>query len=99
MGLKIEKAFEIFREEKSKEGYPSELIERALKFAEHYLNTITSFLDGKHPELVERAKIEMLPEALEFAERWIRGLSGLVGAEAKVKGKAYWEEKLRGVVA
>jgi len=97
--MKIEKAFEIFREEKSKEGYPSELIDRALKFAEHYLNTITSFLNGRHPELVERAKVEMLPEALEFAERWIRGLAGMIGAEAKVKGKAYWEEKIKGVVA
>jgi len=97
--VKIERAFEIFREEKSKEGYPSELIEKSLKFAEHYLNTITSFLNGRHPELVERAKVEMLPEALEFAERWIRGLSGLVGAEAKVKGKAYWEERIKEVVA
>lgn len=44
IGVKIERAFEIFREEKSKEGYPSELIEKSLKFAEQYLNTITSFL-------------------------------------------------------
>jgi hypothetical protein len=96
---KVEEAFKIYKEEKLKEGYPEALVDKSVKFAEQYLNTITSFLDGAHPELVEKAKIEMLPEALEFAERWIKGLAGLVGATAEVKGRKYWEQKVKSIVA
>jgi len=95
---KIEQAFKVYKEEKLKEGYPEGLVDKSIKFAEHYLNTITSFLDGTHPELVERAKIEMLPEAMEFAERWIKGIAGLAGATAEVKGRAYWEQKIKSIV-
>jgi len=94
----IEKAFEIYREEKLKEGYPSLLVDRSLKFAEHYMDTIVSFIDSANPELVRRAKIEMLPEALEFAERWIKGIAGLAGVTAQVKGKDYWEKKIKELV-
>jgi hypothetical protein len=95
---KIEEAFKIYKEEKLREGYPEGLVDKSIKFAEHYLNTITSFLDGAHPDLVEKAKIEMLPEALEFAERWIKGIAGLAGAIAEVKGRAYWEQKIKSIV-
>ena len=94
----IEKVFEIYREEKIKEGYPSSLVDKSIKFAEHYMNTLTSFLDSANPQLVRRAKIEMLPEALEFAERWIKGIAGLAGVTAQVKGKDYWEKKIKELV-
>jgi hypothetical protein len=95
---KIEEAFKIYKEEKIREGYPEGLVDKSVKFAEHYLNTITSFLDGAHPDLVEKAKIEMLPEALEFAERWIKGIAGLAGAKAEIKGRSYWEQKIKSIV-
>jgi hypothetical protein len=95
---KIEEAFKVFKEEKLREGYPEGLVDKSIKFAEHYLDTITSFLDGVHPDLVEKAKIEMLPEALEFAERWIKGIAGLAGATAEVKGREYWEQKIKSIV-
>jgi hypothetical protein len=96
--VKIEEAFKIFKEEKLKEGYPEGLIDKATKFAEHYMNTLLSFIDSSRTDLVERAKVEMLPEALEFAERWIKGVAGLVGATAEVKGRKYWEQKIKSIV-
>jgi hypothetical protein len=96
---RVEEAFKVFKEEKLREGYPEGLVDKSVKFAEHYLNTITGFLDGAHPDLVQKAKIEMLPEALEFAERWIKGIAGLAGATAEVKGRAYWEQKIKSLVA
>jgi hypothetical protein len=94
---KVEEIFKVYKEEKLKEGYPEGLVDRSIKFAEHYLNTITSFLDGAHPELVEIAKIEMLPESLEFAERWIKGIAGLAGIPVEVKGRTYWEQKIKSI--
>ena len=96
---KIEEAFKVFKEEKLREGYPEGLVDKSVKFAEHYLNTITSFLDGAHPDLVEKAKIEMMPESLEFGEKWLVGLMGLAGLERKpIKGREYWEQKIKSIV-
>jgi flagellar biosynthesis/type III secretory pathway protein FliH len=96
---KIEEAFKLYKEEKLREGYPEGLVDKSIKFAQHYMNTLLSFIDSSRTDLVERAKVEMLPEALEFAERWIKGIAGLAGATAEVKGRAYWEQKIKSIVA
>ncbi|PMP88348.1 MAG: hypothetical protein C0172_02845 [Caldisphaera sp.] len=96
--MEIEKAFEEYKKIKIQEGYPEHLVDRSILFAKHYLDTITGFLDGRHPNLVERAKKEMLPEALSFAERWIAGIYGLAGKKAEVHPETFWEEKIKTIV-
>ena len=73
----IDTRFEDIRAKKKKEwtaaGFPERLQTRALIWAEEYsigmAETIT-----KDPELRERIKKELYPQALELSEKWMKGL-------------------------
>jgi|YelNatPaOPRAMG01_1025707.scaffolds.fasta_scaffold10643_16 NCAIR mutase (PurE)-related protein len=71
---KVQPLIEKFREEMKRQGYPEGLIEKGVLRAKDYVQGITKFLDGTHPELVSRAQEEMMPEALEHSKKWMEGL-------------------------
>lgn len=76
---KLEELFKKFKEEMKKQGFSEHLIEKGIERAKKYVEAITSYLNGANPELVEKAKIEMMPEALEHSKRWMMSLREAVG--------------------
>lgn len=68
---KTKHLFREFRKSMREEGVPEGLIEKGVSRAEGYIQGITKMLDGRNPDLVTRAEVEMVPEALKHSERWI----------------------------
>jgi hypothetical protein len=96
---KVKPVLDEFVAKMREQGYPERLIELGLKRAREYVQGMTRMLDSRHPELVSRAQIEILPEALSHSEEYIRGLAGLVAPRvAKIYGMKYWEEKVKEVL-
>ena len=73
----VDTRFEAIREEKRREwtaaGFPEKLQTRAFTWAEEYSIGIAQRIT-KDPELQERIKTELYPQALELSERWMKGL-------------------------
>ncbi|MEM1543717.1 MAG: hypothetical protein QW795_03445 [Candidatus Bathyarchaeia archaeon] len=78
--MKEKELFEKFKEEMKKEGFSEHFIQKGIERAKKYVETITSYLDHANPELVEKARIEMLPEALEHSKKWMRAMRDVVEA-------------------
>ena len=71
---KAKPLFEKFKKEMLAKGYPEGLVNKAIERAEEYVQGVTKFLDGRHPELVKRAQEEMIDDALEHSRKWIEEL-------------------------
>ncbi|MEO0090847.1 MAG: hypothetical protein ABIK75_07085 [candidate division WOR-3 bacterium] len=76
---KIKPLLEKFKEEMKKEGFSEAFIEKAINRAKKYVFTLSSYLDSANPELVAKAQVEMMPEALEHSKRWMRAFKEAVG--------------------
>jgi len=73
----VDTMFEAKREEKKREwtaaGFPEKLQSRALTWAEEYSSGMAERITSD-PELQERIKTELYPQALELSEKWMKGL-------------------------
>ena len=73
----VDARFEAMREEKRREwtaaGFPEKLQTRAFTWAEEYSIGMAERIT-KDPELQERIKTELYPQALELSEKWMKGL-------------------------
>jgi hypothetical protein len=72
---KVKPQVEEFKAKMKAEGYPEGIIDKSIERAYGYVQGVTKMLDSKNPELVERAQVEMFPEALEHSATWIRKLT------------------------
>ena len=73
----VDTRFEAMREGKKREwtaaGFPTKLQTRALTWAEEWSTGMAERIT-KDPELRERIKTELYPQALELSEKWMKGL-------------------------
>ena len=71
---KVKPLVEDFKKRMKEQGFTDGQIERAIERAYGYAEGIARMLDGKNPELVIRAEVELFPEALEHSEKWLKRL-------------------------
>lgn len=67
----LKPTFEKFKEEMRKRGFSEVMIEKAIQRAKNYVATVSAYLDSANPELMKKAQVEMMPEALEHSRRWL----------------------------
>jgi len=96
---KVRPVLEEFRKKMLAQGYSESAVEMALKRAREYIEGVSRMAGGKHPELVKRIELEILPEALEHSEKYLLGMYGVFAPKkATIYGRKYWEKKLKEVI-
>jgi hypothetical protein len=75
---KVEPIFKKWKEDRIKEGYPEPFVEKALERTRGWIEGFSKLVDSRFPDLVARVQEELVPEALEHSERWLRGLRGMI---------------------